>query len=174
MPAIYPILFFAALLGWFIYYLRFMPKKQTVEQDEPRRSISYTPEAGAMSLDEIDMLNQVNLYRKGKGLSELKPDRLAKQLADEHLNYMINTKFGHDNFESRSATLINHGAVRVNENVCYGFSTTNSTMHAYIESDGHRGNLEIENVTHIGIASKKVNNTIWNVQLFVRFQEKTI
>jgi len=69
---------------------------------------------------------------------------------------MITTNtVSHDNFSSRKANLEQVvGAVRVGENVAYGFSTPQATLNAWIASEGHRVNL-LGNYTHYGLSIRE-------------------
>lgn len=173
MEIIFTILFFVVAAGWFVYCRFFTPKNKEGVSEKTKSIIRYIPEEGTLSFDEKDMLNQINYYRDSKGLSKLKPDKLTKQLSDEHLNYMINNRrCTHDNFKIRLDELKHRGALLVHENVAYGMTKTSFVMYAYIHSDGHRHNLELSEITHVGISTKWVDGVIWNVQLFVRFPKQ--
>lgn len=109
---------------------------------------SYTHNA-----TELELLDLVNAYRVENGLNALQIIQHISYKSEEHNNYMIATStVSHDNFSSRKTNLEQVvGAVRVGENVAYGFSTPQATLNAWIASEGHRVNL-LGNYTHYGLS----------------------
>jgi uncharacterized protein YkwD len=58
----------------------------------------------------------------------------------------------HDLFPQRSENIIEVlGAVKVNENLAYNFVSSNSVLNAWLNSPGHKKNIE-GNFTHFGLA----------------------
>lgn len=107
----------------------------------------------AYSNIELEILNRVNVHRKSIGLSELKRvDGITFQASD-HNTYMIGQKkVSHDNFQKRYFALVNDiGAKAVSENVGYGYITAEGVVKAWLDSEGHRKNIE-GNYTHFGIS----------------------
>ena len=102
---------------------------------------------------ETEILQGVNEYRKSKGLSVLKKVDGITFLAADHNDYMIeNRKVSHDNFSYRYTTLVNTIAAKsVSENIAYGYRTSDAVIEAWINSEGHRNNLEGD-FTHFGIS----------------------
>lgn len=102
---------------------------------------------------ETEILQGVNDYRKSKGLTVLKKVDGITFLAADHNDYMIENKnVSHDNFSYRYTTLVNTiGAKSVSENIAYGYRTSEAVIKAWINSEGHRNNLE-GNFTHFGIS----------------------
>jgi len=105
---------------------------------------------------ELELLDLVNAYRVENGLNALQIIQHVSYKSEEHNNYMITTNtVSHDNFSSRKANLEQVvGAVRVGENVAYGFSTPQATLNAWIASEGHRVNL-LGNYTHYGLSIRE-------------------
>lgn len=105
---------------------------------------------------ELELLDLVNAYRVENGLNALQIIQHISYKSEEHNNYMITTNtVSHDNFSSRKANLEQVvGAVRVGENVAYGFSTPQATLNAWIASEGHRVNL-LGNYTHYGLSIRE-------------------
>lgn len=104
---------------------------------------------------ELELLDLINEYRVSKGLNALTVIEHISYVCAGHDDYMIEMNaVNHDNFNERTINMqYVLGAVRVGENVAYGYSTPQSVLNAWIESDGHRANLE-GNYTHFGIAVK--------------------
>ena len=121
-------------------------------------SENLSPEASIVSNydyteNETQLLVLVNQYRVAQGLNELQPINHVSFKSFEHNLYMIERKkISHDLFTERSNNLIQVlGAVRVGENLAYNFSSPNSALYAWINSPGHKKNLEGD-YTHFGVS----------------------
>ncbi|GAA4277247.1 CAP domain-containing protein [Aquimarina mytili] len=118
--------------------------------------------------DEIFTL--VNAHRLSNGLAALEKSTTADILAAEHSRYMIGQgRISHDNRDTKFATLReNENATRFGENVAAGQTSAQSVMTAWLNSDGHRENIEGD-YTHIGIAAiKDQNGSYYYTQIFYR------
>ena len=124
---------------------------ESVESTAVETAKTYTHDA-----TELELLDLVNAYRVENGLNALQIIQHISYKSEEHNNYMITTNtVSHDNFSSRKANLEQVvGAVRVGENVAYGFSTPQATLNAWIASEGHRVNL-LGNYTHFGLSIRE-------------------
>lgn len=93
---------------------------------------------------EIEIVELINDYRLSMGLNPLNNMKLIKSQAYSHTDYMIeHDNVSHDNFYQRKTYLINNaGANKVSENVAYGFTTAQSVVNAWLNSPGHRENIE--------------------------------
>lgn len=113
-----------------------------------KTSVNYT-----YSEIEKDILTQINDYRKVQGLKELNPLGEISLEAEDHNYYMVQTgKVSHDNFGNRYTALVNSVAARaVSENVAFGYHTGDAVVKAWINSKGHRENIE-SNFTHFGVS----------------------
>lgn len=102
---------------------------------------------------EVELARIINEYRVSIGLNELQTINHISYKSDEHNQYMIQRKVvNHDLFDQRSRNLIAVlGAVKVNENVAYNYSTPAAALHAWLESPMHKSNIEGD-FTHFGIA----------------------
>ncbi|MBL7886800.1 MAG: CAP domain-containing protein [Flavobacterium sp.] len=105
------------------------------------------------SADEIDLANRINAYRVSIGLNSLETINHISYKSLEHNDYMIaNNVVNHDYFDDRANNIKQVlGAVRVGENIAYNFSTPNAALNAWINSPGHKANLEGD-YTHFGIS----------------------
>lgn len=102
---------------------------------------------------ETDILDAVNDHRISKGMSSLKRvDGITFQAYD-HNEYMIKQKkVTHENFSTRYMNLVNEiGAKAVGENLAYGYPTAGAAVKAWLNSEGHKENIE-GNFTHFGIS----------------------
>jgi uncharacterized protein YkwD len=106
---------------------------------------------------EIEILDLVNDYRISIGLNSLDRMNIVSSVAETHTAYMISTgNVGHDNFAERNETLIkNANAKKVGENVGYGFSTAQSVVSAWLNSEGHKAIIESSEYTHFGISTEQ-------------------
>ena len=117
-----------------------------------------------------EIFNLVNKHRQDLGKSTLIRSSKADELALEHCNFMISAgKISHANFDQRFKELQqNVNASAAGENVAAGYSTAVKVMEAWLESQGHKENIE-GNYTHIGIAAiKDSKGNYYFTQLFYR------
>lgn len=105
------------------------------------------------SADELDLANRINAYRVSVGKNSLQLINHVSFKSFEHNEYMIqNNVVNHDYFDERANNIIQVlGAVRVGENIAYNFSTPNSALNAWLNSPGHKQNLDGD-YTHFGIS----------------------
>ena len=103
--------------------------------------------------DEIELARIINQYRVSIGKNELQIVNHISYKSQEHNLYMIeNNVVNHDYFVERANNLIQVlGAVRVSENIAYNYSTPNSALYAWLNSPGHKENLDGD-YTHFGIS----------------------
>lgn len=122
---------------------------------------------------EAEILSLINNHRIEIGLKTLDTSLdIIKSQTSSHTNYMIDhKKVSHDNFINREVFLESFtGAVSVAENVAYGYSDAETLVNAWLNSPGHRRNIE-GNFTHFQITGKKDENGIWYyTNIFVRIQ----
>lgn len=106
---------------------------------------------------ELELMQIINNYRQSINLPALQPINHISYKSEEHNEYMIDKNVvSHALFEERSQNLIHVlGAVKVNENIAYNFSTPQAAMNAWLNSPGHKANIEGD-FTHFGI-SVRVN-----------------
>ena len=129
---------------------------------------------GSIEVEDLtitgEILVLVNQHRQEIGLEALKRSTIADELAIEHTNFMIaQSEISHDNFNLRFQELqqkVNaHGA---GENVASGYQDASSVMNGWLNSSGHKANIE-GNYTHIGIAAiKDSKGRYYFTQLFYR------
>jgi len=118
--------------------------------------------------DEI--LQIVNDHRLSIGENTLETNTLATNLANEHTEYMIaQNDISHDDFNQRSDRLIDEeNATRTGENVAYGQRSASAVMEAWLNSSGHRKNIEGD-FTHIGIGVIKNDAGVYYfTQIFLK------
>ncbi|TYA74328.1 CAP domain-containing protein [Seonamhaeicola marinus] len=119
---------------------------------------------------EEEILQLVNSHRESLGYNPLRFNDLANTLAYEHTTYMISQNdISHDDFDDRADRLFDDENARgVGENVAYGQQSAQAVMTAWLNSPGHRRNIEGD-FTHIGIAViRNANGVYYFTQLFLK------
>ncbi|SDX90674.1 CAP domain-containing protein [Flavobacterium degerlachei] len=113
--------------------------------------VSYT-----YSANELEAMKLINDYRVSVGLNTLEKINHISYKSEEHDNYMItNNVVNHDDFVARSENIIKVlGAKTVGENIAYNYSTPQGALNAWLNSPGHKQNIE-GNFTHFGIAIRE-------------------
>jgi uncharacterized protein YkwD len=119
-----------------------------------------------------DILAKVNQHRRLKGLAPLRMNPVISSEAAKHSQQMASgkTSFGHAGFDSRIQRISGQlGAVkRSAENVASGSSTADEVVRGWLNSPGHRQNIEGDfNLTGIGLARNR-KGVLYFTQLFIR------
>lgn len=127
--------------------------KDEIHEDETALKTADLVDFVTYSEIETEILTAVNAHRKSLNLSELKRVDGITFLASDHNEYMIQQKkVSHDNFSKRYTALVNDiGAKAVSENVGFGYRTGQAVVKAWLNSEGHRKNIEGD-YTHFGIS----------------------
>lgn len=102
---------------------------------------------------EIETMKLINEYRLSIGLKALERINHISYKCEEHNKYMIaNAVVNHNDFTARSANITEVlGATKVGENVAYNYKTPEAALRAWLESPGHKANIEGD-YTHFGLA----------------------
>ena len=102
---------------------------------------------------ELKLITLINNYRQTIGLNTLEVINHISFKSEEHNIYMIEHNLvNHDYFQERSDNLILVlGAERVGENIAYNYKTVENAFSAWMDSPGHRANIEGD-YTHFGLA----------------------
>lgn len=142
----------------------------TDETEDDNGSNDDTNSSGNVTSIVNEILRLTNEHRQSVGTSTLSLNDVATELAIEHTNYMISKNdISHDGFSNRFQELQQQvNAKSAGENVASGYAAAESVMYAWLNSDGHRANIE-GNFTHIGIAAiKNAEGRLFFTQLFYR------
>jgi uncharacterized protein YkwD len=110
------------------------------KQDEP-----ITPlHTYQFSTNELELLDRINHHRDSINLNTLQENQHISYICYEHNVYMIDTGIiNHDYFQSRVNNLQNTlDAERVGENIAYNYQNTSSVLNAWLNSPGHKKNIE--------------------------------
>jgi uncharacterized protein YkwD len=120
---------------------------------------------------ETEILKYVNEDRKAHGLASLQMNEMESSLALKHSHDMAvgKVKFGHDGFNKRAKAIQKElGSVEVGENVAEGPMTAREVVDGWLNSPGHKKNIEGNFIlTGIGYDLDKKGN-IYFTQIFSR------
>lgn len=139
-------------------------------------AVQATDLAGKKDVLEPEIiLADINNYRF---LHHLPPLTLNKQISEQaelHSSEMAKNKvpFGHDGFKERMQSIFTnmHSAEAFAENVAFTGGDPKSVVNLWLNSAGHRKNIEGDyNLTGIGIAHDE-NNRVYVTQIFIRTNE---
>ncbi|MFD1161200.1 CAP domain-containing protein [Hwangdonia seohaensis] len=123
----------------------------------------------ALTIEE-NIFQLVNSHRADIGKEPLAINYLARELAEEHTRYMITqSDISHDHFDDRANRLFDEeNAKRAGENVAAKQRSAKDVMEAWLNSSGHRENIEGD-FTHIGISAVKNDvGQYYYTQLFLK------
>lgn len=117
------------------------------------------------------VLDYVNQYRKTKGLASLKMMPIITVEALKHSKNMADGRvdFGHNGFEGRADRLMSQieQSNAIAENVAYGKFTAQEVVNRWIQSAGHRKNIEGKfNLTGVGIV-RRTDGYLFFTQIFI-------
>ena len=120
---------------------------------------------------ENQVFELVNQHRQEKGLQALKPNSLIVEQARSHSIRMASgaVEFGHDGFTDRfNAIKEKLNATSGGENVAYGYTTPQAVVTGWLNSSGHKANIEGNyTLSGIGIAKSKEGNYYYT-QIFIK------
>ena len=122
---------------------------------------------------EEDILNYVNQDRKSKGLGLLKLNEIESSIAAEHSRNMATGKvaFGHNGLTARAKKIrkqLGVAITTVGENVASGQMTAKEAVEGWLQSPGHKKNIEGDfTLTGIGWAKDK-KGMIYFTQIFTK------
>lgn len=122
-------------------------------------------------LMEAEILQYVNEDRKDHGMAPLQVNALESSLALKHSQDMAGgkVKFGHDGFDKRAKSIQQSlGSTEIGENVAEGPMTAREVVDGWLNSPGHKKNIEGHfTLTGIGYAKDNRGN-IYFTQIFSR------
>jgi uncharacterized protein YkwD len=124
------------------------------------------------SLDELELLNEINIYRSSIGLNTLQENQQVSYICQTHNLYMIQTgTINHSYFQLRADNLEKTiGAIRVGENIAYNYTTPYSMLNAWLNSPPHKQNIE-GNYTNFGVSiTKGINQKNYTTLILVKIK----
>lgn len=119
---------------------------------------------------EEQILELINRHRKTKGLPALQSNFVIASVAREHTMNMATKRvaFGHKGFDTRSKYIMKKigGITATAENVAYGDLNAEEVVKGWLNSPGHRKNIEGKfRLTGIGVA-RDVQSRLYFTQIF--------
>ncbi|MEP2278692.1 CAP domain-containing protein [Maribacter sp.] len=117
---------------------------------------------------EADLFEIINNYRLSIGLNPFEFESIAYYYATQHTNYMISKGItSHDMFTKRASSISKRtNAVLVAENVARNYDTIEEAFDAWLDSEGHRKNIEGDfNYSAISIVENS-NGNYYFTQIF--------
>ncbi|WP_339650483.1 CAP domain-containing protein [uncultured Maribacter sp.] len=119
---------------------------------------------------ETELFEMINNYRSSIGLNEMEFESTTYYYAGLHTDYMIEKEnTSHEKFDERAENISKRtGAVFVAENVARNYDTLEAAFEAWLDSPGHRKNLEGDyDYTAISIKPNS-NGDLYFTQIFFR------
>jgi len=136
--------------------------------------LSYSLRSNDISLDHMDVeiLWYVNRHRESKGLRPLEMNKTESSIALQHSKNMASgkTPFGHEGLDARAKQIrkqVGHIST-AGENVASGRMSAKEVVEGWLNSPGHRRNIEGDfTLTGIGCAKDK-RGMIYYTQIFTK------
>ncbi|MDF2192835.1 CAP domain-containing protein [Paraflavitalea sp. CAU 1676] len=135
-----------------------------------RPSVPKPSTASVAPALEDQILTLVNQHRKKMGLAPLQSNSVIETEARRHTVSMASKKtpFGHNGFNYRSKVITTkvQGITATAENVAYGSRSAQEVVEGWLNSPGHRKNIEGRyRLTGIGVA-RDSKSTLYFTQIF--------
>ena len=140
------------------------PPDSTVPAPAPPAPVPAPPSTPSAAALEDQVLSLINDYRRSIGKPALVNNQVIWDQASGHSKDMAAkiVPFGHDGFEARIAAIkaaLGSGGP-AGENVAMGYDTAQAVVTAWLNSSGHRANIE-SNATRTGISAARSNGGDW-------------
>lgn len=121
---------------------------------------------------ETQILELINKHRESKGLAPLQINFIVSAEARRHSMNMATKRvaFGHNGLSARTKIITSKikGVSSVAENVAYGNLTAQQAVQTWLNSAGHRKNIEGNYaITGIGVARNQ-NSQLYFTQIFAK------
>ena len=147
------------LIFTFLVFFSLQAHSQTIEQISSEAKLQQS------------VLDFVNRYRKTKGLRPLTMMPLITAEALKHSKNMSDGRvaFGHDGFDGRADRLMRQIELSnaIAENVAYGKFSAQEVVNRWIQSPGHRKNIEGKfTLTGVGIV-RRADGYLFFTQIFI-------
>jgi len=161
LPTLLPAMALIALLS-------FSCSTDSIDEDAIEAiNSSYVPQTKVI---EVEILELINNHRISIGLNVLRDMSTIKAQAYGHTDYMVDmNEVSHDNFYQRKQNLVSSaGATKVGENVAYAYSSSESVVNAWLNSDGHRDVIEGDYTDFDVSAEKDANGKWYFTNIFIK------
>jgi len=155
-------------IGFFLTILSSCSSEDNSNETEAKLPIVTVYDYSPMELETMELINN---YRVSIGLNALEKINHVSYKSEEHDEYMIaNNVVNHDDFVARSENIIKAlGALKVSENIAYNYNSAKGAFDAWMNSPGHRENIEGD-FTHFGLSIREnpVNGRKYYTNIFVK------
>lgn len=146
------------------------------QNDDDESSENNIVNNADVSPSELDMqvFDLINKHRESIGVTKLIFNEEVFKKAYEHTQYMVKqNNLSHDGFEDRISAIENIYSIGVSaENVAYNYSTNaEDVVNQWLDSEGHKNNLETDELTHSAVATINDNGKIYYTQLFIEINQ---
>jgi uncharacterized protein YkwD len=125
------------------------------KKDEETKAINYiySPEI------ENEIIRLVNLHRDSLGLGQLTANLIIYNECKNHSEDQArNSSMNHDGFNDRANNIFaNFGGTGAAENVAFGQTTAQQVVTAWLNSKGHRANIEGD-YNYTGVSVVRIDN----------------
>lgn len=126
---------------------------------------------------EIEILQLINRHRNNLQLPALAFHAPIQKASYEHSNNIATdvVPFGHDGFSDRANQLVQQlGGSAASENVAMGQRTAHEVVNSWLDSSGHRKNIEGDfNLTGISVVKNHHEENVFT-QIFIKAPAPTI
>ncbi|WP_299101752.1 CAP domain-containing protein [uncultured Winogradskyella sp.] len=158
---------FFSLLTLFVLFSLTSCSSEPLEDDLNAIEVPAVPQAKQI---EIEIMELINAHRISIGLNALENHDTVKAVALTHTNYMIEEdNVSHDYFYLRKQSLQdNASAAVVTENVGYGFYTAQGVVTAWLNSPGHRANIEGDHTDFDVSAEQNLEGKWYFTNMFIK------
>lgn len=104
------------------------------------------------SEDDVDLLSRIQSYRLGLGLSVLEPSRDIHNIAIERLETMkLTGGISHDGIGAVFDKVISFGYTHPTEILAYGYSSNESTLNSWKNSESHNEAIVQGGKLYVGV-----------------------
>lgn len=161
LPKLLPAMALIALLS-------FSCSTDSIEEEKIETiTSSFVPETKVIEIEIMELLNN---HRLSVGLDPLNSMSTIKAQAFDHTDYMIDkNEVSHDGFLARKTNLTNSvGATKVAENVAFAYSSSESVVNAWLNSEGHRTIIEGDYTNFDISANKDENGKYYYTNIFIK------
>ncbi|WAC02856.1 CAP domain-containing protein [Lacinutrix neustonica] len=146
----------------FVFFLVTLSTSCSTDSIDDSQEVAETIFIPQSKTIELEIMELINEYRSALDLNILGDHNIVKAQAYKHTDYMVTEDdVSHANFYSRKTYLMNNaGAQVVAENVAYGFTSAQSVVNAWINSEGHKENIEGD-FTHFDVSAEQNAEGDW-------------
>lgn len=121
------------------------------------------------STDDQDLYQKLEYYRESIGLPSLEPSKGIQEIATIRLEKIkLKDSISHDGVGEAFLAMRNLGYQYPTEILAYGYTTNESTLRAWINSEGHYKAIIREGHLYIGVHVLKYNGKKYYIALFAR------